>query len=252
MRVLQLEGGGSAGIDVDSFPGNLPEFTQRFATEQACRSYLSRLRWLHGFVSPQCGRRRAWPTARGTMFCAACKKQTSPTAGTVLHKSRAPLCSWFLAMWLACTQRTGLSAAGLQRTLGLGSYCTAWLLLQKLRPTMVRLGRERLEGTVAIDEAYLGEAESGVRGRQLAGRCLVAVELHGGAMGRIRLRHVADAPGSSLGEFVRDCVGPGSEGHTDGWRGYSSLQRDGHRRRAAVTRGDAESTQAESPPMSIW
>ncbi len=121
-------------------------------------------------------------------------------------------------MWLACTQKTGLSAAGLQRALGLGSYRTAWLLLQKLRAAMVRLERERLEGEVEMDEAYLGGAEAGVRGRQLAGKCLVvvAVELDGDAVGRIRSRHVADASASRLGEFVRDSVEPGSTVHTDG------------------------------------
>ena len=46
------------------------------------------------------------------MFCSACRRQTSPTAGTILHNSRVPLRSWFLAMWLACTQKTGLSAKG--------------------------------------------------------------------------------------------------------------------------------------------
>ena len=66
------------------------------------------------------------------MFRAACRRQTSPTAGTVLHKSRISLRGWFLAMWLASTRKTGLSAAGLQQSLGLGSYRTAWLLLQKL------------------------------------------------------------------------------------------------------------------------
>ena len=70
------------------------------------------------------------------MFCSACRRQTSPSAGTILHNSRVPLRSWFLAMWLACTQKTGLSAKGLQRELGLGSYQTAWLMLQKLRQAM--------------------------------------------------------------------------------------------------------------------
>ena len=186
------------------------------------------------------------------MFCAACKKHASPTAGTGLRKSRVPLRSWFLAMWLACTQKTGLSAAGLQRTPGLGSYRTAWLLLQKLRSAMVRLGRERLEGTVGIDEADIGGAESGVRGRQLAGKCLVvvAVELHGGAMGRIRLRHVADASGGSLGELLRHCVEPGSDCTRTGGKDTAACSETATGT-GSLSRGATLRAHRQNSPMSI-
>jgi len=84
-------------------------------------------------------------------------------------------------MWLACTRKTGLSAVWLQQTLGLGSYRTAWLMLQKLRQAIVRMGREQLTGTVEVDETYIGGAEEGVHGRELRGKALViiAVELDG-------------------------------------------------------------------------
>ena len=212
-----------------------------------------RIRWPDGFVCPRCAGTRAWPTRRGQLFCAACKRQTSATAGTVLHGSRVPLRGWFLAMWLACTQKTGLSAAGLQRALGLGSYRTAWLLLQKLRTAMVRLDRERLEGTVEVDETYVGGSEEGVRGRQLVSKCLVlvAVELDGDRMGRIRLRHIADASGRSLGGFIRDCVEPGSTVHTDGWRGYTGLEWAGYVHQVTPTRGDDAITAAEFPHVHL-
>ena len=211
----RIEGDSSAGMDVDSFPRNLPEFTEQFATEQDC---LMRIRWQHGFVCRRCEGTRTWPTRRGPLFRATWKRQTSATAGTVLHGSKAPLRGWFLAMWLACTQKTGLSAAGLQRTLGLGSDRTAWLLLQKLRTAMVRLDRERLGGTVEGEETYVGGSEEGVRGPRLVSKCLVlvAVEPDGDRMGRVRLRQVNDASGHCFGEFVRDCVEPGSTVHKDG------------------------------------
>lgn len=187
------------------------------------------------------------------MFSATCRRQTPPPAGTVLHKSRIPLRGWFLAPWLACTQKTGLSAAGMQRSLGLGSYRTAWLLLQKLRAEILRLDRARLQGTVEMDETHLGGTGSGVRGRQLAGKCLVvvAVELDGDAVGRIRLRHLADATAGSLGEFVRDSVEPGSTVHTDGWKGYANLKRAGYEHRVSVMHGDAVVTEAEFPHVHL-
>ena len=156
-------------------------------------------------------------------------------------------------MWLACTQNTGHSAGGLQRTLGLGSYRTAWLLLQKLRTAKVRLDRERLEGTVEVDETYVGGSEEGVRGRQLVSKCvvLVAVEPDGDRMGRIRLRHVADASGRSLGGFIRDCVDQGSTVHTVGWRGYAGPERAGYVHQVTPTRGDDAITAAEFPHVHL-
>ena len=104
------------------------------------------------------------------MFRASCARQASPTAGTVLHRARVPLRGWFLAMGLACMQKTGLSAKGLQRALGLRSYKTAWVLLQKLRSAMVRVARERLEGTVEVDEACVGGPETGGRSQRAPAR----------------------------------------------------------------------------------
>lgn len=223
----------------DAFPLNLMSFTKRFATDEACAAYLMELRWPDGFVCPACGGDKGWPTARGTIFCAACGRQTSLTAGTILHNTRVSLRGWLLAMWLVCTQKTGLSAAGLQRELGLGSYRTAWLMFQKLRQAMVRMGRELLRGGVEVDETYLGASESGVHGRQLVGKALVviAVELEGAKVGRVRLRHVPDGSASSLVGFVTDGVEPGTTVHTDGWQGYAGLSKAGYTHRVTPTRG---------------
>ena len=221
-------------------PKNLVEFTQRFVTEEACVSYLAAVRWSEGFVCPACGGRKGWTTNRKTFYCAACRHQTSLTAGTILHKSQLPLRSWFLGMWLMCTQKTGLSAKGLERALGLGSYKTAWLMLQKLRQAMVRIGRDTLTGTVEVDETYVGGEETGVGGRQLVGKALVAiaVELEGKKVGRIRLRHVPDASGKSLVGFIADCVGKGAKVHTDDWNGYNSVPEAGYTHRVTPVLGD--------------
>ena len=80
--------------------------------------------------------------------------QVSVLAGTVFQDTHLPLTVWFRAMWHLTNQKNGVSALGLQRALGLGSYKTAWLILHKLRQAMVRPGRERLRGVVEIDETY--------------------------------------------------------------------------------------------------
>ena len=86
-------------------------------------------------------------TGRGLWMCRRCGRQTSVTAGTIFHRSHYPLRVWFAAMWFVCAQKNGVSALGVQRVLGFGSYRTAWTWMHKLRRAMVRPDRDRLGGT---------------------------------------------------------------------------------------------------------
>jgi len=137
------------------------------------------------------------------------------------------------------SQKNGVSALGLQRVLGLGSYQTAWCWLHKLRRAMVRPGREQLSGTVEVDEAYVGAPEEGMRGRETQSKALivVAAQEEGRGIGRIRMRRIADASAGSLMPFVEESIAPGSVVHTDGWLGYLPLDSKGYRRQITVLRG---------------
>jgi len=215
------------GVD---YPQTLQEFDGWFASEDACLAYLQRVRWPDGFRCPQCGRRRAWSTARGQFRCVRCQHQASPTAGTIFQGTRKPLRTWFMAMWYVTSQKYGVSALGLQRVLGLGSYQTAWAWLHKLRRAMVRPGRDQLDGEVEVDETYIGGAEADVIGRQTVGKSIVAiaVEIRGRASGRIRMSRIPDVTGDSLCSFVKASVRPGSVIHTDGWPAYRGLGKCGY------------------------
>jgi hypothetical protein len=92
-----------------------------------------------------------------------------------------PLRVWFRAMGWVTNPKTGVSALGLQRLLGLGSCKTAWTWLHKLRRAMFRPGRDRLTGFVQVDETYIGGVHPGRRGRQTETKALVVigVELEG-------------------------------------------------------------------------
>lgn len=133
-------------------------------------------------------------------------------------------------MWYVTNQKFGVSALGLQRVLGLGSYHTAWNWLHKLRRAMVRPGRDRLAGTIEVDEIFLGGERSGKRGRGAEGKALVLIAAQAAerSIGRIRLKRVMDASGESLEPAVWEMVEPGSEVHTDGWRGYNGLAELGY------------------------
>lgn len=227
----------------EDYPRTLAELERRFSSEEACREYLFQLRWPEGFRCPSCGEDRAWRLASGRWQCCSCARQVSVTAGTVFQDMRTPLTIWFRAMWWMTSQKNGVSALSLQRVLGWGSYQTAWTCLHKLRRAMIRPGRERLSGMVEVDESYLGGLETGSSGRGGTLKALIAVaaEEHGPGIGRIRLRHVADASAASLLSFVKDSIEPGSLLHTDGWRGYAPVATNGYRHRVTLIKRRRES-----------
>jgi transposase-like protein len=219
----------------EEYPRSLMELEANFATEEACRAYLTRLRWPAGFRCPHCGSDKAWPV-RGLWECAGCGRQTSVIAGTIFQDTRTPLPVWFRAMWWVTTQKNGASALGLQRVLGLKEYRTAWTMLHKLRRAMVRPGRDLLTGRVEVDECYLGGLEEDLPGRLNLEKTLVVVAAQedGPGIGRIRMRQIIDASAASLVPFVEESVEPGSVIHTDGWLGYLPLAKKGYEHEVTV------------------
>jgi transposase-like protein len=165
--------------------------------------------------------------------CAACRHQTSVTAGTILHRTKTPLTVWFWAAYLMTTDKRGLSALLLQRQLGLGNYETAWMMLHKFRRAMVNAGREQLRGEVEVDDTWIGGTQAGLRGsRQLKGRkaalVLVAVEKRGQATGRVRMEVISDFRATTLLAFLKKHVSPGATIYTDGLKSYTDLKAAGY------------------------
>jgi transposase-like protein/ribosomal protein L37AE/L43A len=214
------------------FPLTILEFQQRFGTEEACREYLFASRWPDGFVCPACGGRDAGAqTRRHLWVCTACGRQTSITAGTVMHKTRLPLRTWFWASYLVSTFQPGISAKQLQRQLGVGCHETAWAMLHKLRSAMVAPERDPLKGEVEIDEFFLGGHEEGLKGgRQHGKKALVgiAIEVRGQGSGRLRLRVLENSQAKTLEAFTKATTAPGAIVHTDGLFSYGALSKLGY------------------------
>jgi hypothetical protein len=136
-------------------------------------------------------------------------------------------------------QKYGISALGLQRLLGLGSYQTAWTMLRKLRTAMVRPAREKLSGTVEVDETYVGDIEQGRQEHGAERKFIVAIAielLDPKGFGRVRLRQVQDVSSASLVPFDQYAVELGSEVRTDGWNSYIGLaKQDYHHRSVSLS-----------------
>ena len=139
-------------------------------------------------------------------------------------------------MWQVTHQKDGISALGLQRTLGLGSYRTAWTCLHKLRRAMIRPGRELLNGEVEVDETFIGGHEKGAGGRHVGKKSLViiAAQIRGTGIGRIRLQPIPDTSKEHLLDFVKQTVARGSTVVTDGLPVYGNLTKIGYGHRPRV------------------
>jgi transposase-like protein len=226
---------------------SLAEFQKSFADESACTAFLFKRRWPDGFVCPACGKRRAVALkSRPRLFeCLDCGRQTSITAGTMLHRSKLPLTIWFWAAHLMATHSNGMSALQLEAQLGV-TYKTAWLLTQKLRRSMADPNREPLEGVVEVDQTELPfRIGAAFHEPDIAGKILIAgaVEVLDHAdnkskprrlgakyldtrSGRLRLAVIADNSAKSLEAFVRANVKPGATLLTDGHAAYPGLAGD--------------------------
>ena len=132
------------------------EFRTRFSTEESCRAELFRLRFPNGFVCPKCGCTEYYPVrGRNTFQCRACRRQTSVTAGTVMHRTHLPLTAWFWAIYLCATDKRGISAVQLSRTLNI-CYESAWYLLHRIRCAMAQRDENyALSGIVEMDDGYV-------------------------------------------------------------------------------------------------
>jgi transposase-like protein len=175
------------------FPKSLPEFERRFPDEAACAEWLLEHRWARGFACPACGHDACWRLGRKvlTLQCRACRRETSVTAGTVMHRSH--------------------------------------LLLRKLRAAMVDPGREPLAGLVEVDESSLPSRarDEPVRpGRSHEGKLLIAgaVEIVGKGPGRVRPAAIDGYSAAALGGFVAAAIAPGGTVVSDGWSGYKGLE----------------------------
>jgi len=232
------------------YPQTYREFVVMFPDEEACASYFERLRWPNGFICPACRTKAIpWRQTRGRLVCSACRHQTSVSAGTIFDKTRTPLTTWFEAAWHVTTAKNGMSAKTLERTLGT-SYRVAWTMLQRYRVAMVRAERGPLSGEVEVDETLVGGIKrDGKRGRGTSKSVVViAIEIRQPkGLGRVRMRHVPNASGTSLVPFVCAVVIPGATVLTDGWGGYNDLPEHGYVRKKTVLSSSGDPAHVSMP-----
>jgi transposase-like protein len=262
-------------MDPRGFPTSLPEFQAVFPNDEACASYLEKMRWPDGFICPKCAVQDEpvrFPSRTSVVFrCRACKSNISLTAGTVMRGTRTPLSTWFWAAYLVTTQTPGQSALQFQRQLGLSRYETAFQILHKLRAGMVRPERDTIGGEypVEIDEAYIGSrthdmaivgvaVEVRVRKDNEDRAAKRAAKHEGGKplkrliyAGRLRIRICEERTRKELCRFVQENVTAGSTVRTDACNGYDPLTSLGYIHQPTAIKGDHSKTDAHLPLVHL-
>ena len=198
-----------------------PEFERLYGTEEQCRALVIAARWPAGFECPVCGgKTHSLVKTRDLFQCTACRRQTSPVAGTIFAATKLPLRTWFRAIYHLTQTKQGISSIELGRRLGV-RQTTAWTIKHKLGQVMMeRDATKRLTGRVELDDAYLGgERTGGKRGRGAPGKTpfVAAVETTPeGKPVRLKLRRVASFCGHALSGFAKRSLDPDCEVVSDG------------------------------------
>jgi len=205
------------------------EIVHQFNTEAKCLQHLERLRWPNGVACPRCQGKKIMRfqsegktgKERSLYECIKCRYQYSATAGTIFHNSHLPLVKWFLAIYLICSAKKGVSAKQLQRELEIGSYKTAWYMAHRIRLAMQedRNFCWKFSGIVEVDETYVGGKGKGPRGRGAANKIPV-IGIKERTSGQIRLQALKNVSAESLADFIRAHAAGGAEVHTDEFSSY--------------------------------
>lgn len=200
----------------------------RFNSEEKCISHFEKLRWPEGCECPRCKSKKVFKfqtegktgKTRHLYECVDCKYQYSVTTGTVFHDSHTPLPKWFLAIYLICSSKKGVSAKELQRQLGV-TYKTAWYMAHRVRLAMAEDDHfcEKFGGICEVDETYIGGKSTGRRGRGASSKIPV-VGIRERTSGKIRLKAVENVKSTTLKGFIRKHAQGGAEVHTDEFRSY--------------------------------
>jgi transposase-like protein len=239
------------------------EFRSQFGEESQCAEQLTRQRWPEGFRCPRCaGGTRGYIASRRVHECNRCAYQCSVTAGTIFHKTRTPLTSWFWAIYRMSHDKKGISAVQLAKEIGV-SYVTAWTMQHKIRKAMEdRDQRYKLHGIIEMDEGYVGGGESGEgrKGRGAQTKSVVAVAVEHAAEGQpgrppvpgfAALQVIPDASSKSIDGFLKARIQTGSRILCDGWGGYRKLNEKGFEHTATVISSQDEPAHTLFPWVHI-
>jgi hypothetical protein len=176
------------------------QFETAFPDEDARKAYLVARRWPNGVKCPRCGATAS--ELKGNPFhwqCYNCAPDTSyrfsHIAGTIFENTNKPLRDWYRVTHMMLVSKKGMSALQIMRTMGFGSYKTAWYMCHRIRVALVEQDMDKLGGIVEVDETFVGgkaknrhwDKRDGKPGPTASGKAIVvgAIKRKGNVVARV-------------------------------------------------------------------
>jgi len=206
---------------------NIIEFAEKFATDDACRDYLSAIKWKNGYKCGQCGHTEFYHVKKaGSRLCTKCKYAESATARTLFHRTKFPLRKAFYIAFMVVTNKKGASSYELSRKLGLRQK-TCWSFRQKIAGAMKSNGDNPLKGNLEVDEFFVGGPEEGHpgRGNETKQQVVIAIEADQFGIQRCYAQVIPSADNAELQVFFDKHIAPDAAIKTDKWKGYTTLKK---------------------------
>ncbi len=214
---------------------NLSDIAEQFSNEESAREYLEKVLWPDGAVCPHCGvlgesyRLNGKAGSKhgvrpGVWKCGGCRKQFTVRVGTIFEDSHIPLHKWLMVIHLLCSSKKGMSSHQIHRMAGI-TYKSAWFMTHRIRYAMKPLDCDKLQGTVEIDETYVGGKVKGKgikAGRDNKAPVVTLVERGGQA----RSFHVEHVNSQNLKPIIKEGVHGWSQVMTDDATMYPFILKD--------------------------
>jgi len=204
----------------------IKDFQKMFPDDDACLDWLRHRRYPEVIQCAGCGRdaEHYRIKARKVYGCEFCGHQISPTAGTIFHKSRTSLTTWFYTIYLMAQTRGGISAKQIERETGV-TYKTAWRMCKLIRSRLDE-GTDPMSGEVEVDESYFGGKRKGKRGRGAEGKTPVVGLAQ--RKGHLKTVVVPNVKSKTIMPIVTETVKSGSAIYTDELGTYNHLRQLGY------------------------
>jgi hypothetical protein len=215
--------------DREKFKGmNSIKFNQYFKTDDDCEKYLSDIKWGMGYKCKKCGNVKFIKGSKAFhRRCLKCKKDESPTSGTMFDKVKFPLLTAMNIVFKIVTKKKGMSTLELSREFELRQK-TCWSFKWKIQQAMQSSKQNPLSGEVYVDEFYIGQPEEQKRGRSKGEKRLVVVALEKvkDGVGRAYAQVIESASSEDFKPFFNDYIKMDAEVITDEWKGYLPLKKE--------------------------
>lgn len=212
---------------------SLYDLTTAFPDEQACITYLERIRWASRPISPFDKTSKVYKCAGNKYKCKNTGKYFNVRTGTMYDNTKVPLQKWFFATWVITSHKKGISSVQLAKDIGI-TQKTAWFMLQRIRACfkIENNPEEKFDGIIEADETFVGgknknrhrdKKVEASQGRSFKDKIPVIGILQRGKISKVKCIVGKDTKRQTIQPFINKVVNKDAVIISDEWHAYKGL-----------------------------